>query len=276
MIQKQFKKILNDLKLDILNFIGYDIIKRNPIMYLKPYVGISKYKDLSFHTTPIGNYYLPIKSDQDWIAQCMRRGLLFDEVIIEVAKKYIKPNTVVLDIGANYGQMSIEFAKYVGEKGIVYSFDAQKKVYDILVKNVDVNCPSLVKTFYNAVYDVENKLFRFPTPTFDIVQTLGCFGLNPTIDEGEEVYSITIDSLKIDKPISFMKIDIQGSDIFALRGAKETIFKHRMPIIFEFEQHLQAQFQTSFQDYVDFVASINYHFVECINSTNFLILPNDF
>jgi hypothetical protein len=40
--------------------------------------------------------------------------------------------------------------------------------------------------------------------------------------------------------------------------ATETIKRHRMPIIFEFEQQFQAEFGTSFQDYVDFVNSISY------------------
>ena len=57
-----------------------------------------------------------------------------------------------------------------------------------------------------------------------------------------------------------MKVDIQGSDLFALRGAVETIKRHRMPIIFEFYQPFQAEFRTSFQDYVEFVNSISYRF----------------
>ena len=88
----------------------------------------------------------------------MRNGVLFDEVIINAAKRYIKEDTVVLDLGANFGQMTIEFSKYVGKNGMVYSFEAQKYVYDILVKNIEVNCQSQVYTFYNAVYDIDNKI----------------------------------------------------------------------------------------------------------------------
>ena len=73
-----------------------------------------------------------------------------------------------------------------------------------------------------------------------------------------------------------MKMDIQGSDLFALHGAVETIKRHRMPIIFEFYQPFQAEFRTSFQDYVDFVNSISYRFEKVvmeIESINYLIVP---
>ncbi len=56
-------------------------------------------------------------------------------------------------------------------------------------------------------------------------------------------------------------------------SAKETIMKNRMPIIFEFEQQFQEQFSTTFQDYVDFVAEINYKFVMVFEYTNYLIEP---
>ena len=266
--------ILKSPKLQkVINMLGYHLSAIDPFPHEKLYARPSKYEDLTYSETPIGKYYLPKTCKNDWIVNCMRNGVLFDEVIINAAKRYIKEDTVVLDLGANFGQMTIEFSKYVGKNGMVYSFEAQKYVYDILVKNIEVNCQSQVYTFYNAVYDIDNKTVKFPTVDLSKDMTLGCFGLNPKLDEGTEVTTITIDSLKIQQPISFIKCDIQGSDIFALRGARETIKRHKMPIIFEFEQEFQDQFHTTFQDYVDFVQSINYKFVENINYSNYLIMP---
>ncbi len=269
-IQK-IKKIV----LKVINMLGYHLSAIDHFPNEKAYARPSKYEDLKYYETPIGKYYLPKIHKNDSIAKCMKNGIFFDEIIIDAAKRYIKEDTVVIDIGANFGQMSIEFSKYVGKNGMVYSFEAQKYVYEILVKNIEANCPSRVGTYYKAVYDIDNKMFRFPPPDLSKTQTLGSFGLNPQIDKGIEVSSVTIDSLKIEQPISFIKCDIQGSDLFALRGARETIMKHKMPIIFEFEQEFQDQFKTSFQDYVDFVQSINYKFVENINFSNFLIIPKN-
>ena len=72
-----------------------------------------------------------------------------------------------------------------------------------------------------------------------------------------------------------MKVDIQGSDLFALQGAKEIILKNKMPILFEFEQQFQDEFQTSFNDYANFIKEIDYRFEKIIMGINYLIVPNE-
>ena len=80
-------------------------------------------------------------------------------------------------------------------------------------------------------------------------------------------------SLQIKEPISFIKVDIQGCDLFALQGAKETILKNKPAIIFEYEEQFQEEFNTTFNDYVEFVKSINYKFVKTYMDINYLVVP---
>ncbi|MBK5270223.1 MAG: FkbM family methyltransferase, partial [Bacteroidia bacterium] len=195
------------------------------------------------------------------------------EEIIEIAKKYIRPGTVALDIGGNFGQMAIIFSRLVGKEGKVYVFEAQDRVFDLLNKNIKANNCKNIITKNGAVYNVNDKTLIFPEPDITIENPYGANAINPKLSEGREVITYTIDSLNISEPISFMKVDIQGSDIFAMQGARDTIFKNKMPVIFEYEQQFQEQFGTSFQDYVDFVDEINYKFVETIMKINYLIVP---
>lgn len=258
----------------ILNFFyekGYKIEK--VALKKKIYKGKSKYENLSFHPTPIGNYYVIKQNKKDIVAYNMKRGCFYDENVIKTAKKFIKPGTIVLDVGSNYGQMTIEFSKFVGEQGLVYSFEAQKQVYDILKLNIEANQRNNIKLFYNAVYNENHKILKFPVPDLDIYSSYGSYGVNPKSKEGVDVESITIDSIEFPLPVSFIKVDIQGSDLFALQGGKQTILKNKMPIIFEFEQDFQEKFGTKFQDYIDFIAEINYEVVEVIEPLNLLILP---
>lgn len=255
----------------VFKYFGYDLTKST--LPFKYYKGSSDAEGMDFHPTPIGNYFLPSGSKSDGVASHMKRGLYFEEEVIDLAKRFIQPGTFVLDVGANFGQMSIAFSKMVGSAGRVYSFEAQKLVFSVLQKNLTANNCSNVTPFFNAVYDKHGETFVFPEPDFSITKTYGSFGLDPNKKKGEPVVSLTIDNLNITEKISFIKIDIQGSDIFALRGAKQTILKHKPPILFEFEQEFQAQFGTTFQDYVDFVNEINYKFVETVLDINFLIVP---
>jgi len=70
-----------------------------------------------------------------------------------------------------------------------------------------------------------------------------------------------------------MKIDVQGFDLNVLKGSIKTIKRHRMPIIFEYENTLEDKMNFRFDDFIIFFNKINYRFVTAVNN-NFLVLPN--
>jgi len=47
-----------------------------------------------------------------------------------------------------------------------------------------------------------------------------------------------------------------------------------MPILFEYEEQFQMEFNTSFQDYLDFIYSISYKVERTVNAINYLIVPD--
>jgi hypothetical protein len=59
-----------------------------------------------------------------------------------------------------------------------------------------------------------------------------------------------------------------------MKGAVETIARNRTPILFEYEYQFEEDYNFYFQDYVDFVRSIDYKFKNVISGHNFLIVPN--
>jgi len=61
-----------------------------------------------------------------------------------------------------------------------------------------------------------------------------------------------------------------------MKGAIKTILKHKPVIIFEFEQPIQKDFNTSFNDHVEFMRSINYKFIEVVSLINYVFAPNDY
>jgi FkbM family methyltransferase len=256
----------------ILGHYHYDIIKLSK--------GSEKYRketkdNLSLYDTPTGKYYLPANLKKDVVANDIKNGNYFEPEIMEVAKKYIKKGSAVLDVGANFGQMALYFSSLVGEEGIVYAFEAEPLICEILQKTFKANNVQNIKLISGAVYNKMGEKLVFPEPDFKRFDSYGSYGIDPNAKSGRIVESLTIDSLNIEKPVSFMKVDIQGSDLFALQGARETILKHKMPIIFEFEQQFQDEFHTSFDDYVNFTKSINYKFETIIMGINYLIVPND-
>ncbi len=220
----------------------------------------------------VGNMFVPVYPDNDVITQAIRSGAVFDEHIVQCAAEYIRQGTVVIDIGANFGQMTLCFARLVGETGRVIAFEADDYIHHILSRNIVVNRAANVTAINKAVHDVAGNKVYFPDQDFVRFASYGSYGINPHATQGRAVETVTVDSLRIEEPISFMKVDVQGSDLFAMRGARETILKHRMPIIFEYEEQFQHEFGTTFQDYVDFVLSIGYKFVKTVDSINFVVV----
>jgi FkbM family methyltransferase len=228
---------------------------------------------ISLYKTPIGDYYLPNNNPRDSVINEMKAGRFFESYIIDTAREFIKPNTAVLDVGAHFGQMSIEFSKITGKGGIVYAFEADDFIYSLLNKNIHANNCKNIKPILGAVYNVSDEEKFYPKQDFERFGSYGSYGIDNNATEGRKVKTLTIDSLNIPEKISFMKVDIQGSDLFAIQGARQTILKNKMPVLFEFEQQFQNEFKTSFQDYVDFFMSVDYKFDKIVNGINYLMLP---
>lgn len=231
------------------------------------------HKPVEFYKTELGNYYLPTDAPDDVIAYHMRTGKIFEPEIIEIAKEYITPGSTVLDVGANLGQMSLLFSRMTGPSGQVFAFEADDFIFHLLQKNIQANQCENIRAFFGAVFDKSLDEVYYPEQTFTRFSSYGSYGINLNVEGGRKLQTLVIDDLDIRSPISFMKVDIQGSDLFALKGAIKTIERHQMPIIFEYEEQFQDEFHTCFQDYLDFIQSISYKVVKTVNKINYVIAP---
>lgn len=260
---------MKNLLRESLRLCGFDVVRYNR----KEHSKTIRSNKLDRHVTKTGIFYLPSDAYQDVIANTIIGNKIYDEAIYECAKKYVQKGTAVLDVGSNFGQMAILFSRIVGPTGAVFAFDADDFIYDILKKNISENKCANIKPHFGAVHDLENSFLFFPEQDFERFGSYGSYGIDYVNNKGRKVPTVTIDSLNISEKISFMKVDVQGGDLFALRGALKTIEKNQMPIIFEFEYELQEDLNLVFQEYVDFVNEINYRFHTVVNGNNYLILP---
>jgi FkbM family methyltransferase len=232
-------------------------------------------KRLTLHHTATGNYYLPTDAKGDGIANTIIANQISDPWLMDIATKYIQPGTTVLDVGSNFGQMAVLFARLSGK---VHAFEAEPWIYEILERNIAANTDSgIIIPHFGAVWEESGKTFIFPEVQFEEgdVPCYGSHGLDFNATTGREIPSRTVDELNIQEPISFMKTDVEGCDLQVMRGARKTIMRNRMPIVFEYAYHLEEKFNMHFQDYVDFVEGINYRFDKTNGGYNYLILPEE-
>lgn len=247
--------------------LGFDIVR-----YGNKQNKTVKTKKLSFYKTKTGNYYLPTDALADEIVNAIKNNKIFDENVYRTAKEYIKSGTTAIDIGSNFGQMAVLMSGLVGESGSVHAFEADDFVFEVMQKSIKENSTNIVAHF-GAVHSKSNETLYFPEQDFVRYGTYGSYGIDYVNGKGRPVKTIAIDDIDFELPVSFIKIDIEGGELFALKGAIKTINKYRMPIIFEYISNYEDAMDLSFQDYVDFVRGINYKFKKVLDGKDYLIVP---
>lgn len=232
-------------------------------------------KKLKLYRTKTGNYYLPFFAFRDVVRNTIIDNKVFDNDVYECSKKYIKENSVVIDAGANYGQLSILFSK---EKPNVkvYAFEAYKYISQILLKNIEAN-KSNVEVFNCILSDESKKNLVISKSSLKRFNDYGSnfIEIEKENDRGDQINSIRIDDLDIQEEISFMKIDVQGYDLKVLAGAEQTIQRNRMPIIVEYSKEFEKIFNYKFSDFLKILKNINYKIEKRISEANYLIVYDD-
>jgi FkbM family methyltransferase len=155
-----------------------------------------------------------------WVEQAHR--LDHDQPVLQKLAPYLKPGTLVYDLGAAIGDHTAFYLRAVGSQGLVIAFEPHPVEFECLRRN----CPTAL-CFPYAVGEVEDEIWLFHEP--DVIA--GSRLVDPARQWPMTKHRrVTIDNTKLAGPVSFMKIDIEGCEAQALRGARETITKHK-PIL---------------------------------------------
>lgn len=221
----------------------------------------------------VGRFYLPTDAPRDCIINSIRSGNVFEPEVVETIERNIKLGQNVVDLGANFGQMTILMSKIVGEKGSVISVEADKSTSIILQANVELNDLKNVTLFQKAIWKDSKEFVPYPEPDENLTKwgTYGSYGIELSSSECRVVETTTIDEICNNIDISFIKSDVQGSDLFALQGGKKTIKRCNPLILFEIEDYFLSQFNLTRKDYFNFIDEIDYKIIEIISDSNYLI-----
>jgi len=145
---------------------------------------------------------------------------IWEETETELVKKLIKKNDLVVDIGANIGYFSLIFAKLVGPGGKVFSFEPELENLNLLKKNIEVNGYKNVIIENTAISDSDGK-----TKLYLSKNDRGHHRISQS--EKQNKNAVTVTKITLDqyfekktdsKKISFIKIDVEGSEIGVLKG----------------------------------------------------------
>lgn len=190
---------------------------------------------------------------------------------IELLKQVVRAGDYIVDAGAMYGQTALGLAKLIGDQGMVYAFEPQRILHQILCSNFAMNGAFNCHCRLEALGQQAGDLV---VPPLDINQEgcHGCTALDSSNFLGETVKVTTVDSMNLPK-MRLLKADVEGMELDVIKGAVKTInmFKPALYV----KAHYNPEDNTlsvKTQDTARFIQTLNYdmywHFVRLYQEDN--------
>jgi FkbM family methyltransferase len=182
----------------------------------------------------------------------------------ELLPRLVHAGDWVLDIGANVGCYTYRLSALVGRDGRVFAFEPITATAEILAFVVRCAAHDNV-TIFNAAVSDKHELLRFSMEKNEHGLP-DYFTARATEGGTRGAFSLSIDALALPSRVSFVKIDVEGSERAVLRGMETLIERDRPVLAIEGDESLQP-----------YLASRGYRMCpRRPGSANLLFLPPDF
>jgi FkbM family methyltransferase len=167
-------------------------------------------------------------------------GLYFhkerDVDVINVMKNTLFPGSIFVDIGANIGYETLWGAFLVGAQGKVYAFEPIAHLAEQIKESIHLNEYSNITLLQKAAGEKDGKE-RIYFHKEDA-------GLTSIENRENATNSMEIEITTLDKELvhiaslALIKLDVEGYEYEALKGAEKMLQKFHPVIVFEFSPHL--------------------------------------
>ncbi|HEY6502868.1 MAG TPA: FkbM family methyltransferase [Chitinophagaceae bacterium] len=234
--------------------------------------------------SPLRNFVKPIlfkllgKNGYKWAQFYAKKkdikNRLVEEIEMELLPHLVSKDDEVLDIGANYAYYTERLSRLT-PKGKVFAFEPIPFTYDVaamLVKSFGLKNVEL----YKKGVGQKTETLRFSVPKMEYGSISAgqahIAGRNNDMIKGSDYFVsdkheefdcevVDIDSFLLPKlkKLSFVKIDIEGAEYFALKGMERTLKAFRPAILIEIVPLFLESFKIDlpfFQQYIE--QTLNY------------------
>jgi len=175
-----------------------------------------------------------IKNDTALTSYAKKYNKIWEDWLELYIKESYKENTNMIDIGANIGTTSLIMSRYISENCHIHSFEP---VYnEILEMNIKQNNLTDKIIPYSFGLSDKSEILKGGFIDFSIKGNYGFTvldNLKKTNENDTDIIVLnTLDSFNIQN-VSFIKLDVEGSERKVLDGAINTIVKNTPTILVE-------------------------------------------
>lgn len=173
--------------------------------------------------------------------------------------RYLKPDMVFVDVGANLGEYSLFAAKRLS-RGKVLAFEPLSSILSVLNRNIKLNGFKNIDVFPFGLssHDETMTIYEFE----DVHEGLATFYPG----DRQSRMAIAVELKKMDDVVSsqklnridFIKIDIEGAELKALQGCQSVIRLYQPVFMIEINEETYRTAGYTVPDVLDFFSKVNY------------------
>ena len=154
----------------------------------------------------------------------------FERHAIDQCSRFIRSDSIVVDVGANVGVHTVHFAEFA-PSGRVISIEPSRSTLQYLLRNIAHLANVVPLNVALSETTGIQSLFVASDNAYSGLKDTG----RKSILRQEAVACFTGDEILLplcgNKPVDFIKIDVEGLELQVLRGLRAIILRHR-PVIF--------------------------------------------
>lgn len=197
-----------------------------------------------------------------WIltGELISRGLLgfgyAETALTALMLEVVKPGMRVVDVGAHLGYEAILASALVGKDGRVVSFEPQPHIAVWTARNLD--CFSQSRVVASAVGDFCGFL---EFSEMDVLSS-AFSGASATTSGGRKV-QVPVTTLmealaEEERPVDFLKCDVEGGEMAVLRGAREILARDQPLLVLEAEMPSSSGIRPRIEEFSDYLSPLGY------------------
>jgi len=196
----------------------------------------------------------------DAIAQHLKRGDLWEPHFKAVLDAMVRPGATVFDAGSNFGYNAVMMCKHIGPQGILYGVEPQRLIFQQLCGNLILNNCHNAYVYNTALSATEGELVFLDEVDYDAPWVnIGDVSIRGKNISNEAVHTWSLDTnFGAMQTLDFIKMDIQGAELYALKGGQTLIKQHEPDLFIEIEPHQLAKFKVDALDLVDYLRYLGY------------------
>lgn len=214
-----------------------------------------------------GSLNIKLRLDEHMQSQIFWYGYYCRDIIL-LMDRFVKPGMVVIDVGANLGEVSLAAARRVGISGHVYAFEPMDSQFACLIDNININEIKQITPEKKGLSDQGGvaSIYSVSGVFKDGTKHVGLGTLYPSSERSipsGEIELTTLDeycSVKGVERIDLVKIDVEGAELAVLQGGVGALQRFKPYLIVEIQPGTTHSAGYRPEDIVNLLKTLGYSF----------------